>query len=161
MVLSSKEDLVRFFTEQISLEGQIVESLKGALGIVRNPAVKAVFQGISLDSVKHAEMYTAAVDLLSKVLVALEEKDLDRLTDLVKKHIRMEMRLIERMSGIMGEVKDERVLMLLRAIYDDEKRHHQLLQTVLDILVRRETITEAEWFDVVWKSVPFHGAPGG
>jgi hypothetical protein len=44
---------------------------------------------------------------------------------------------------------------------EDEKRHHELLKMVLEILVRGEAITEADWWDLLWKNVPFHGAPGG
>jgi hypothetical protein len=49
----------------------------------------------------------------------------------------------------------------LKAILSDEKRHHALLKKVLEILVRGETITDKEWWDVLWENVPFHGAPGG
>jgi len=50
---------------------------------------------------------------------------------------------------------------LLNAILEDEKRHHELLKRVLEILVKGETITEEEWWDVLWRNVPFHGSPGG
>jgi len=53
------------------------------------------------------------------------------------------------------------VKLLLTAILADEKRHHELLKQVLEILVRGETITEEDWWDILWKNVPFHGAPGG
>jgi hypothetical protein len=43
----------------------------------------------------------------------------------------------------------------------DEKRHHELLKEILEILVKGETITESDWWDVLWKNVPFHGSPGG
>jgi len=33
----------------------------------------------------------------------------------------------------------------LEAILADEKRHHELLKMVLEIHVRGETITEADW----------------
>jgi hypothetical protein len=36
-----------------------------------------------------------------------------------------------------------------------------LLNEVPAILVKGETITDEEWFDIIWKGVPFHGAPGG
>ena len=58
-------------------------------------------------------------------------------------------------------VENEKVRLLLTAILSDEKKHHTLLKMVLDILVRRETITEEDWWDLLWKNVPFHGAPGG
>jgi hypothetical protein len=49
----------------------------------------------------------------------------------------------------------------LKAILTDEQRHHAMLKTVLDIIVHGETITEADWWTVLWENVPFHGAPGG
>jgi hypothetical protein len=50
---------------------------------------------------------------------------------------------------------------LLNAILSDEKRHHALLKMVLDIIVHGETITEDDWWKMLWEDVPFHGAPGG
>jgi hypothetical protein len=50
---------------------------------------------------------------------------------------------------------------LVSSILEDEKRHHGLLKQVLEILVKGETITEADWWDMLWKDVPFHGSPGG
>jgi len=28
-------------------------------------------------------------------------------------------------------------------------------------VVKGETITDDEWWEMLWKNVPFHGAPGG
>lgn len=32
---------------------------------------------------------------------------------------------------------------------------------MMEVIVRKEVITEEEWWDLIWKEVPFHGAPGG
>jgi len=159
-VLASKE-LVSFLREQIKIENKIVNSLNKALREIGNPAVKGVLKGISLDSVKHAEMYDAAVMLLTRVSQALSQEHLDKQRDLVEKHIRMEAELIEKISNVMPTIENEKVKLLLNAILWDEKRHHELLKKVLQILVSGETITEEDWWDVLWKYVPFHGAPGG
>ncbi len=158
--MSSKEELTKFLREQIKIENKIVESLNNALVEIRNPAVKGVLKGISLDSVKHADMYAAAVKLLTEVSPALTQEHLDKQRELVEEHIRIEAELIERISKTIPSIKNEKVRLLLKAILMDEKRHHELLKKVLEILVRGETITEEEWFDFIWKSVPFHGAPG-
>ena len=79
----------------------------------------------------------------------------------MKEHIRLEVELIERISEIIPNIENEKIKLLLNAILLDEKRHHELLKKVLEILVRGETITEEDWWDVLWKNVPFHGAPGG
>jgi rubrerythrin len=159
--LSSKERLLKFLEEQIKIENEIVDSLNKGLVDVENPAVKGTLKGISLDSLKHAQMYASAINLLTKVPKALTQKQLDSQKALVEKHIQIESVLIERIGEQIPNIKDEKVKLLLNAILEDEKRHHTLLQRVLEILVRGETITEEEWFEVMWRSVPFHGAPGG
>lgn len=159
--MGGEDRLVEFLGEQIEIENGIVDSLNEALVEIENPAVKGTLKGISLDSVKHAEMYASAVSLLTEVPKALTEEHLDKQRQLVEKHIQLEERLIRRISEELPKVEDEKVELLLDAILSDEKRHHALLKQVLAILVKGETITEEEWFEVMWKSVPFHGAPGG
>lgn len=159
--MSTKDELTRFMKEQIKVENKIVQSLNSSLVDIGNPAVKGVLKGISLDSVKHAEMYSSAVTLLTTVSKALTQENLDKQKDLVEKHIQMEAELIEKISKMLPSVKDNKVKLLLNAILADEKRHHELLKKVLEILVHGETITEADWWDILWKDVPFHGAPGG
>ena len=159
--MSSKDELVKFLKDQIKIENKIVESLNKSLPDLGNPTVKGVLKGISLDSVKHAEMYASAVTLLTNVSKALTQENLDKQKDLVEKHIQMEAELIEKIGKVLPSVKDKKVKLLLNAILSDEKRHHELLKKVLEILVKGETITEADWWDILWKDVPFHGAPGG
>jgi len=156
-----KDELTNFLKKQIEVENEIVDSLNSALIEVKNPPVKGVLKGISLDSVKHAEMYAAAVELLTSVSRALSQEHLDKQKALVEKHIRMEAELIKKISKVLPNVENEKVKLLLNAILEDEKRHHELLKMVLEIIVRGETITEADWWDLLWKNVPFHGAPGG
>jgi hypothetical protein len=160
-VLKTKNELVSFMKAQIKVENEIVDSLNNALVEVKNPPVRGVLKGISLDSVKHAEMYAAATELLTSVAQALTQEQLDKQKALVEKHIRMEAELIKKIGKVLPTVENEKVKLLLNAILADEKRHHELLKMVLEILVHGETITEADWWDLLWKNVPFHGAPGG
>ena len=159
--MNPKDEMVKFLRDQIKVENTIVESLNKSLPDIGNPAVKGVLKGISLDSVKHAEMYASAVNLLTTVSKALTQENLDEQKDLVEKHIRMEAELIEKISKILPSVEDKKVKLLLTAILADERRHHELLKEILEILVKGETITEADWWDILWKDVPFHGSPGG
>ena len=138
-----------------------MNSLNKSLTDIGNPTVKGVLKGISLDSVKHAEMYDSAVKLLTSVPQALTQENLDQQKKLVEKHIELEAELIEKISSTLPTVENKKVKLLLNAILADEKRHHELLKEILEILVKGETITEADWWDVLWKNVPFHGSPGG
>ena len=62
---------------------------------------------------------------------------------------------------MIPSVSNEKVTLLLDAILADEVRHHALLKKVLEILVKGETITDNEWWEILWENVPFHGTPGG
>jgi rubrerythrin len=159
--MAKKNNLLDFIKRQIEIEKEIAGSLNKALKDVRNQPVKGVLEGISLDSLKHAEMYDSALMLLTRVSPALSQEQLDRQRSLVEKHIRIEAELIRKISDVLPEVKNEKVKLLLTAILADEKRHHELLKKVLEILIHGETITDEDWWDLLWKHVPFHGAPGG
>jgi rubrerythrin len=160
-IMKTKNELIEFMKRQIKIENEIVDSLNNALIDMKNPPVRGVLKGISLDSVKHAEMYAAATELLTRVSQAITQEQLDKQKAVVEKHIRLEAELIKKISDVLPTVENEKVKLLLSAILEDEKRHHELLKMVLEILVRGEAITEADWWDLLWKNVPFHGAPGG
>ena len=155
------KDLLDFLKNQITVENEIVASLEKALVDLKNPAVKGVLKGVSLDSVKHAELYSAALTLLTEASTALNQGNLDEQRELVKKHIEIEAKLIKVLQEKIPKIENEKVVFLLKAILEDECRHHAMLKMVLEIIVHGETITEADWWKMLWENVPFHGAPGG
>ena len=159
--MSAHDELLEFMKRQIVIEKEIVESLNKGVVNIKNPPVKGVLKGISLDSVKHAELYAAAVSLLTDVSQALKQENLDEQKALVEKHIKMEADLIKKLEKIMPSVENTKVRFLLESILADERRHHDLLKKVLEIIVHGETITEADWWKMLWEDVPFHGTPGG
>jgi bacterioferritin (cytochrome b1) len=156
-----KADLLDFLKNQVTVENEIVSSLEKAIIDMKNPAVKGVLKGVSLDSVKHAELYSAAITLLTSASTALNQGNLDEQKELVKKHIDIEARLIKVLKEKIPEIENEKVVFLLKAILEDEVRHHAMLKMVLEIIVHGETITEADWWKMLWENVPFHGTPGG
>ena len=159
--MSGNKDLIEFMKRQIVIENEIVQSLNKGIVDIKNPPVKGVLKGISLDSVKHAELYASAIALLTDVPQALKQENLDEQRTLVEKHIQMEAELIKKLEKMLPTIENKKVAFLLKAILTDEQRHHAMLKTVLDIIVHGETITEADWWTVLWENVPFHGAPGG
>jgi len=161
MEKKNESTLLDFLKNQVSVEKEIVESLEKALIGMKNPAVKGVLKGVSLDSVKHAELYTSAITLLTSASTALAQEDLDKQRALIQKHIDIESKLIKVLKEKIPEIKNEKVVFLLKAILEDEIRHHAMLKMVLEIIVHGETITEDDWWELLWEGVPFHGAPGG
>jgi len=161
MTSNSNLELIDFIKRQINIEKEIVTSLNKGLVDIKNPPVKGVLKGISLDSVKHAELYASALSLLTNVSQALTQENLDAQKALVEKHIQLEADLIGKIENILPKIDNEKVKFLVESILTDEKRHHAMLKTVLDLIVHGETITEADWWELLWENVPFHGAPGG
>ena len=161
MSSNSKNELVEFIKSQITIEKEIVDSLNKGVAEIKNPPVKGVLTAISLDSLKHAELYSAALTLLTKVSQALTQEDLDAQRALVEKHIKLEADLIRKIGDTIPTVENSKVKFLLESILIDEKRHHAMLKLVLEIIVHAETITEEDWWKLLWENVPFHGAPGG
>ncbi|MCS7139750.1 MAG: ferritin-like domain-containing protein [Candidatus Nezhaarchaeota archaeon] len=153
--------LVEFIKKQIEVENEIAKSLNEVLDKMQNPIVKEVLRGISLDSVKHGHMYASALSILTATPQVLSKKELEEHRSIVEKHIRIEAELIESINKILPTVENEKVKFLLTAILNDERRHHELLRHVLEVIVRGETVTEGDLWDLLWKSAPFHGAPGG
>ncbi len=159
--MSSNDELVALFKNQIKIEQTIVDSVNKGISDMKNPVVKGVLKGISLDSTKHADMYSSAISLLTSVSQALTENNLKKQIALVEKHIQLEANIIKKLQDVVPSIQNEKVKLLLSTILSDELRHHALLKKVLSILVRGETITDNDWWDVLWENVPFHGAPGG
>ena len=159
--MATEEELMGFIREQMKVEREIVESINKGLKNVTNPAVKGTLKAISLDSIKHSEMYDSAAKLLTMTPQALTQENLDEQRALIEKHIRIEARLMKKIAEILPKLKNDKVNLLLGAILEDEKRHHELLNEILKILVKGETITNDEWWDVIWQNVPTHGSPGG
>ncbi len=156
-----KDNLLEFLKNQMKVERDIVASLEKPLREMKNPAVKGVLKGVSLDSIKHAELYLSAVTLLTGASTALTQDNLDEQRKLVEKHIEIESELIKKLEVMIPSIDNSKVVFLLNSILADERRHHEMLKMVLEIIVHGETITEDDWWKLLWENAPFHGAPGG
>lgn len=157
----NEKKLVEFIKKQILTEKEIINSVNSGIKNIKNPPVRGVLKGISLDSMKHAELYASAATLLTSVSQALTQENLDEQRALVEKHIKIEAELIKKLEDELPKIENKKVAFLLKAILADERRHHALLKKVLEIIVHAETITEEDWWKILWEEVPFHGAPGG
>lgn len=148
------DELIKFLDSQIKLEHKIVESVHNSLDDIQNEAVRTALRGVSLDSQKHAEMYKSAINLLTTTSTALNQEQLDLQKKVITDHIQMEEEVIKELEKRLGKIENEKVDLLLKAILADERRHHKLLKTLYEILVRGESITEGDWWDAIWGDVP-------
>jgi rubrerythrin len=105
-------------------------------------------------------MYRAAESIIS-VAPAMSEEELDHLKEVVSWHIKNEEKVMDHVEETIKKVSNKKIKFLLESIQEDEKRHHELLKTIMDTVAQGETITNDEWWEIMWKNVPFHGSPGG
>ncbi|MEM3602431.1 MAG: hypothetical protein QXN87_07150 [Candidatus Bathyarchaeia archaeon] len=103
--MASEKAILEFIKEQIKIENEIVDSLNEALRDMQNPPVKSVLRGISLDSLKHAEMYDAALKLLTTVPQALPQKQLEKHRGLMEKHVKIEAELVDKIEEMLPKVE--------------------------------------------------------
>ncbi|MES0325231.1 MAG: hypothetical protein ABUK18_05050 [Candidatus Bathyarchaeia archaeon] len=148
------DKLLKFMENQISLEKKIVKSIKDSADKIDNEAVSTALLGISLDSKKHAMMYRSAISLMTTSSAALNQEQLDLQKKVVNDHIKMEEAVIKALEKMLPSIENEKVELLLKAILQDEERHHKLLKTLYEILIRGEAVTEGDWWDAVWGDVP-------
>ena len=157
----SNSKLIEFMKRQMLVENEIVTSVNKGTKNINNPPVKGILKGIALDSMKHAELYASAVTLLTNVSQALTQENLDEQRELVEKHIKIEAELIKKLEKEIPKIENKKVAFLLNSILMDERRHHAMLKQVLETIVKGETITEDDWWKMLWEGAPFHGSPGG
>ena len=150
----SSEKIVSVLNRMIEIEERIVESINDSLKTIENYAVESALKGISLDSMKHAEMYRSALVLMTKKRLPLNQDQFDDQRELVSRHIKIEEEMMEKLDEVMPMVDDDRVSFLLEAIMSDERRHHRVLKELHKVLVRGESIIEEDWWDAIWKDVP-------
>ena len=150
----SSEEIKKFFEKMVRAEKAIVSSLDESLDDIDNVAVRSALRGISFDSMKHAELYLSAIDLLTERRPVLGGEQLDKQRDIVSRHIKMEEELIKSLEKIMKSIDNNKISFLLEAILKDERRHHVLLRRLHEVLVKGETVTEEDWWDAAWRDVP-------
>jgi hypothetical protein len=117
--------------------------------------------GIAQDSEKHSIFYKSVEELLSRIQPLLTEEELEIVKKGIRKHIEMEAEMVEFTRKLAQEADDSRLKLIFSAIYADEIKHHKLLLDIEKQIAKRETFTEEELWDAIWKDSPWHGTPGG
>ena len=131
------EKLLEMIARQIAVEDKAVEIYKETLKMIDNAAVKLLFDGMAMDSGKHAKMYRTIQDVLKKQPYSFKDFHEDRWTDKLvaqrelDKHIKMEEQMIELLKQELTIVEQKTVKAILQDILQDELRHHKTLKDVI------------------------------
>ncbi len=157
----SDQERVDFYQKQIELEDKIVKKATDSVKNVKNLLIKELIQGIAMDSKKHASMLNALVAMHTKSTPLIQEDITDELEKNLKEHIALEQEAINTYQELYKKDFGESEKMIVKAILNDELRHHALLKKIHKMIVEKESLTEQDLWDWAWKDSLFHGSPGG
>ena len=134
----ASERLVRLVEEQVRIEEHFIESIEEELKNMHNVAAKLLLLETQKDSEKHALILKGILEVISKkdatplwedLLHSYAEKEVVRRN--LEGHIKTEMKMFEQVNQVIKETTDEGIKLLLEHISEDEKKHHKILQTVI------------------------------
>ena len=131
------EKLLEMIARQIAVEDKAVEIYRETLKLIENAAVKLLFEGMAMDSAKHAKMYRTIETVLKKQPYSFKDLHVDRWTDKLvakrelERHILMEEQMIELLKQEQTMVEQKTIKAILDHILQDEIRHHKTLKDVI------------------------------
>ena len=143
MVNEENIDKLRNMVNQlIKTEEEVVDLTGKAFDKAENAAVKYLLRGIQHDSRKHADFGRAALEILEfKAIVGAKERK--EVWDLLEKHSDLEKKHREFVAEIKYLTKTPALQYIFEQIWEDEKKHHMILETLMT--KRFEKDPEAEW----------------
>ena len=142
----SAYELEKLLREQMVLEKKTAEALGSTVQKTKNSIVKLFLDRLVLDSLKHADMLQALIDLNSGTLVTMVDKE--EMKESLETHVLQEKEMLRRLENILEKVEDPKAKSLLKQIAEDEKRHHRILDEVTKIVGWRGA-TDEQWWNVV------------
>ncbi len=159
----SKEERLAFFEEQIEVEKKIVETANRIVKGVKNPLVREMIVAVALDSQKHEGMLTALRERLTGPSPAIDETVSDEIGEVIQEHIELEVEAINQYKNYLDNLccSDDKEKIVIKAIYEDELRHNELLRWIFKTIVQKETLIEEDMWDDMWRDAFTHGTPGG
>ncbi|MFX0152755.1 MAG: hypothetical protein ACFFAJ_18385 [Candidatus Hodarchaeota archaeon] len=157
----NEHERVELYKKQMALEEKIVETAQLAVKDMKNVMVRELVLGVAMDSNKHSSLLNALIASIEGKNPLLKEDITDKLKSNLEEHIQLEQEAIDSYKTIWNNLEDEKEKMIIKAILNDEIRHHTLLKKIHKMIVEKETITEQDLWDMSWKDSLFHGTPGG
>jgi hypothetical protein len=124
-----------------------------------NPAVDSLIEAIALDSKKHAVLYRTAAYILEGKSLSIIDIKFDELIASLEKHVETEEKMLKKVKEMIMKVDNEGAMNLLIEIYSDEVSHHPFMRNLLELVLKGETITEEDVFNMLFRDLPTGGAP--
>jgi rubrerythrin len=133
--------------EQKKFEDQTVEKLTPVYESAKNPVIRLFIHSIILDTMRHSDTYQMLLDLNSSAQMGKESEEIGEKE--LASHIKEEAKMLKQAGDISDVVKDSKIKQLVLNILEDEKRHHRVLTSLLDILKKESVEWDAYLYDLI------------
>lgn len=142
----SASELEKLLRDQMVLEKKTAEVLSSTVQNAKNSVARLFLNRLVLDSLKHADMLQALIDLNAGTIVTMVDKE--EMKDSLERHVVQEKEMLDRLERILEKVEDPKGKSLLKQIAEDEKRHHRILDEVTKIVSWRGA-TDEQWWNTI------------
>ncbi|MFX0173986.1 MAG: hypothetical protein ACFE9L_19035, partial [Candidatus Hodarchaeota archaeon] len=122
----NEHERVELYKKQMTLEEKIVETAQTAVKDMKNVMVRELVLGVAMDSNKHSSLLNALIASIEGKNPLLKEDITDKLKSNLEEHIQLEQEAIDSYKTIWNNLEDEKEKMIIKAILNDEIRHHTL-----------------------------------
>ncbi|MCG3260038.1 MAG: ferritin-like domain-containing protein [Candidatus Heimdallarchaeota archaeon] len=159
----SEKERIEFFKDQIEVEKKIIAAAQKAVKGLKNPLIREMILAVALDSQKHETMLQALLDRLTGPSPAIDEKVSEEIAQAIHEHMELEALAIKKYKEYLDGLCciDNKEKIVIKAIYEDELRHHELMKWIYKTIVEKETLIEEDIWDHMWNDAFSHGTPGG
>lgn len=134
----TEQTLVELLKEQLQIEKNFVEAVDSEIESVHNVAARLLLLETKKDSEKHALIIEGILQTVRKgeskpLWDTLQDSYVDKMVvrRKLENHVETETAMLEHIEKELKEAKDEGIRLLLKHIADDEKKHHEILRTVI------------------------------
>lgn len=145
--------IINLLQKQKEIEYNHVENLKKSLEDIKHPLVTVLLEIIINDSKKHAVVCQALLNVDAGSVPFKMDLDMGSAVNLhqdIKKHIMIEKKMIQQLGNAIKLVDDDRVVGFLNYLLEEEKRHHEMLK-MMSNLIDRDTVSIDEYLGLFQK----------
>ncbi|MGQ9461032.1 MAG: ferritin family protein [Candidatus Bathyarchaeaceae archaeon] len=141
--MKTEKTLSNLIKEQIKLEKETAKKFSVLEGRVDSVAARLLIHEMQLDTKKHAEILEAALKVIggSKSLWEFTvdiEADKRAVKKELEEHIRVEETMMRQVESESKKTDDEALKLLLQHFAEDEKKHHKILETIINKAYKME-----------------------
>jgi hypothetical protein len=128
-----QEQIVANMRRWQQIENATIASTGNVIEKTENPIVRIVMEIIQRDSQMHYRVQELIADSLTSKTISLTPEELEKVWDLIEKHIKLERQTVDMAEEALAALKGKTMVVqeyLLRYLLEDENKHNHILEAL-------------------------------